>query len=124
MGLKATHLEFLHRSLMTEYLDSPVKTVAADVLAIPVTSPYIQKTTGADAEALTLANGLAGQLLIINLVTDGGGTGTLTPVTSTDWATIVFADAGDQAMLYYVDDTVGWIILSTHGLTAQPTITV
>lgn len=124
MGLKATHLEFLHRSLMTEYLDSPVKTVAADVLAIPVISPYVQKTTGADAEALTLADGVAGQLLCVTLVTDGGGDGTLTPETATDWATIVFADAGDKVWLYYVDDTVGWIILSALGLTAQPVITV
>lgn len=124
MTLRATHLEFLHRSLLTEYVENPLVTVAADVLAIPTSSgPYIQKTTGADAEALTLANGLAGQLLVVDLVTDGGGDGTLTPATATGWATIVFADAGDVAVLYYVDDTVGWIVLSTYGLTAQPTIT-
>lgn len=124
MALKATHLEFLHRSLITEYKDSPIATVAADTLAIPTTSPYIKKTTGADAEALTLADGLAGQLLVINLATDGGGDGTLTPATATGWATIVFADAGDQAVLYYVDDTVGWIILALTGVSGPPVITV
>ena len=98
------------------------ETVAADVLAIPVTHGYVAKTTGADAEALTLADGKPGQVLVINLVTDGGGSGTLTPATSTGWSTILFADAGDQAVLFYVDDTVGWIILSTFGLTAQPTV--
>lgn len=123
MGIKATHLEFMHRSLMTEYAENPIKAVAADVLAIPVTHPYVQKTTGADAEALTLANGLAGQLLVINLTTDGGGDGTLTPTTATDWATIVFADAGDKVWLYYVDDTIGWIILSASGLAGPPVIT-
>jgi hypothetical protein len=123
MALKATHLEFMHRSLMTEYKENPIAAVAADVLVIPVTSPYVQKVTGADAEALTLADGLAGQLLVINLTTDGGGDGTLTPTTATDWATIVFADAGDKAWLYYVDDTIGWIILSTTGLAGPPVVT-
>ena len=97
-------------------------TSAADSLAIPVTHGYVAKTTGADAEALTLADGVPGQKLIINLVTDGGGTGTLTPATATGFSTIAFADAGDQAVLFFVDSTTGWIILSVFGLTAQPTV--
>jgi hypothetical protein len=99
-------------------------TVAADVLVIPTTKSIVQKTTGADAEALTLANGYPGQVLNINLVTDGGGDGTLTPATATGWATVVFADAGDAITVKYIDDTVGWIIIGAYGLTAQPTITV
>ncbi|MCP4090298.1 MAG: hypothetical protein GY746_10955 [Gammaproteobacteria bacterium] len=122
--MKCTHFEFLHHTYTTEYVENPILTVAADVLVIPLTAPYIQKTTGADAEALTLADGLPGQTVTINLVTDGGGDGTLTPATATGWATVVFADAGDQVTFGYVDDTVGWIILSALGLTAQPTITV
>ncbi|MBU2527630.1 MAG: hypothetical protein KKC03_13625 [Bacteroidetes bacterium] len=98
-------------------------TVAADVLAIPVTHSHVTKTTGAIAEALTLANGTKGQELTIVLGTDGGGDGTLTPTTKTGWATIVFADAGDQVSLRYIDDTVGWIIKGSFGLLAQPTIT-
>ena len=98
--------------------------VAADVLAIPVTARYVGKTTGADAEALTLANGVPGQRLNIALVTDGGGTGTLTPATCSGFATIVFADAGDIADLEYVDDTVGWILVGTAGVVAPPVITV
>jgi len=122
--MKATLMEFLHHQLVTDSNQSPVKALAADILAIPVTHPYVQKTTGADAEALTLADGLSGQVLVINLSTDGGGTGTLTPATATDWATIVFADAGDQAVLLYVDDTVGWIIIGLSGVAAPPVITV
>ena len=102
--------------------DDLTTTCAADVLAIPVTHAYVAKTTGADAEALTLADGKPSQILIINLVTDGGGTGTLTPTTSTGFSTIAFADAGDQAVLLYVDDIIGWIILGVFGLTAQPTV--
>lgn len=104
--------------------DDIIETVAADVLAIPVTHGIVQKTTGGDAEALTLADGGPGQVLMIVLDTDGGGTGTLTPVTATGWATIAFADAGDVAVLMFVDDVIGWIILSTYGLTAQPTVAV
>lgn len=99
-------------------------TSAADSLAIPITARYVAKTTGADAEALTLADGVAGQRINISLVTDGGGDGTLTPATSSGFATIVFADAGDTADLEYVDDTVGWVIVGTAGVAAPPVITV
>lgn len=98
--------------------------VALDVLAIPVTHRSVAKTTGGDAEALTLANGTPGQRLNIALVADGGGDGTLTPATATGWATIVFADAGDIVDLEYVDDTVGWIIVGSAGVAAPPVITV
>lgn len=94
--------------------------VAADVLAIPVTASYVAKTTGADAEALTLANGVPGQTITIALTVDGGGTGTLTPATKSGFVSIAFADAGDIATLQYVDDTVGWIILGTAGVAAPP----
>jgi len=124
MAARATKVEFLHRDLIPEQGSSPITTVAADVLAIPVTHPMVRKTTGGDAEALTLADGNEGQLLYIELATDGGGDGTLTPSTATGWATIVFADAGDRAVLFYVDDTVGWIILGLSGVSGPPVTTV
>lgn len=106
------------------YSSTLYTTVAADVLAIPLTHPYVKKTTGADAEALTLADGYPGQTIIINLVTDGGGDGTLTPTTCTGFATIVFADAGDRAVLMYMDDTIGWVILGLSGVSGPPVTTV
>lgn len=93
--------------------------VAAGTLAIPVTHAVVKKTTGAGGEALTLANGKPGQVLQIILVVDGGD-GTLTPATKTGFSTITFADEGDRATLYYVDDTVGWIILGLSGVLAPP----
>ena len=116
--------EFRHHALLTGYADSVTLAVAADVLAIPITHPYVIKTTGGDAEALTLANGLPGQMLVIDVAVDGGGDGTLTPTTVTGFATIVFADAGDRAVLLYVDDTVGWIILGLSGVAAPPVTTI
>lgn len=105
------------------YQPGGATTSAADSLAIPITHSIVTKTTGADAEALTLADGEEGQTLTITLGTDGGGAGTLTPSTATGWATAVFADAGDTITVQYVDDSVGWILLSAYGLTAQPTVT-
>ena len=117
-------LEDLYHRRDADATDDRATTSAADALAIPVTHGYVAKTTGGDAEALTLADGSAGQVLVINLTTDGGGDGTLTPSRKTGFATIVFADAGDQAVLLYVDDSIGWIILSVSGLTAAPVVTV
>lgn len=94
-------------------------TVAADVLVIPVTHRFVSKTTGGDAEALTLANGtFDGQLLTISLTTDGGGDGTLTPVTKTGWATCVFVTAKDTINLQWIDNTIGWIVLGVTGTAA------
>lgn len=121
---RPTAMEIVHHALVTEYTEDLSLAVAADVLAIPLTHPIILKTTGADAEALTLANGVPGQMVMINLVTDGGGDGTLTPATCTGFATIVFADAGDQAVLVYIDDTIGWYIVSVTGVAAPPAITI
>lgn len=95
---------------------------AADSLAIPITHAIVVKTTGADAEALTLANAKPGQVLTILLTVDGGGDGTLTPTTATNWSTIVFADAGDSATLLYVDAATGWVIVGAAGVAAPPVI--
>lgn len=105
------------------YQPGGATTSAADSLAIPTTHSIVTKTTGGDAEALTLADGEDGQTLTITLGTDGGGDGTLTPTTATGWATAVFADAGDTITVQYIDDSVGWILLCAYGLTAQPEIT-
>ena len=51
------------------------------------------------------------------MITDGGGTATLTPTTLNGYATIAFADDGDSALLLYVDSTVGWTIISNQGCT-------
>ena len=94
----------------------------ADSLAIPVTHSLVLKTTGGDAEALSLADGVPGQIITIVLETDGDGAGTLTPTTKSGFVSIVFADAGDTASLLYVNDTVGWVILGTAGVSAPPAI--
>lgn len=122
--MRPVRFELIPHSTVTTTPQSLTTTVVADVLEIPTTHPYVMKITGADAEALTLVNGLPGQVLIINLTTDGGGDGTLTPDTCTGFTTIVFADAGDQAVLLYVNDIVGWVIIGLSGVTGPPSITI
>ena len=100
-------------------------TKAGGTLAIPLTHSVVAMTTGG-VEALTIANGTDGQVLVVYLATDGG-TGTLTAATAstgTGWATIIFADAGDRAVLQYVDSTIGWVILGLSGVAGPPETTV
>ena len=79
-----------------------VATSAADSLAIPITASICHKTTGGDAEALTVAAGTQGQLLMIVLIVDGGGTGTIAASSSVA-DTIAFADAEDTAQLLFTN---------------------
>ena len=79
-----------------------VATSAADSLAIPITASVVHKTTGSDAEALTVAAGTQGQLLMIVLIVDGGGTGTIA-ASATVADTIAFADAEDTAQLLFTN---------------------
>lgn len=96
--------------------------VDADELVIPVSHAHVAKTTGGDAEALTLANGKPGQILVITLTTAGGGTGTLTPATCTGFSTIAFLGQYDTAVLFYVDDNAGWRIWSVFGTDGPPVV--
>ena len=84
--------------------------------AVSVTHAISTIATGAGAMALTLANGTSvGQVKIITMVTDGGGTATLTPATRNGYNTIAFGDDGDSCVLLYVDATHGWSVISNNG---------
>lgn len=93
--------------------------VAADVLAIPVTHRTVNKTSGADAEACTLADGsFLGQKLNVNLVTDGGGDATITPTTASGFTSVVLKDAGDYVELEWT--TAGWRICGFGNALSMP----
>ena len=86
--------------------------------AVDITSAISTIATGAGAMALTLANGTsAGQTKFLTMITDGGGTATLTPTTLNGYSTIAFADDGDSVLLLYFDATSGWTIISNQGCT-------
>lgn len=73
------------------------------------------KLTTTGANALTLADGVDGQVKIIVMVVDGGD-GTLTPTTKTGFSTITFNDIGDGVTLVFTA-TTGWICVGNNGAT-------
>lgn len=73
------------------------------------------KLTTTGANALTLADGVNGQIKKIIMVVDGGD-GTLTPTTKTGFSTATFNDIGDTLTLQFFT-TVGWVIISNNGCT-------
>ena len=64
------------------------------------------------AIALTLPNGVVGQIKIIAFITDGG-TATLTPATMANGTSLAFADAGDTVILLYT--AAGWQVIGGYG---------
>lgn len=84
--------------------------------AVPVTGSIHEITTTGTGDALTLANGTAGQKLTLLYVAEGAGgdTAVLTPTTLAGGTTITFNTLGDSADLTY-SSTGGWYM---HGGTA------
>ena len=83
--------------------------------AADLTNLVTELTTAAGAAAVTLANGTtAGQIKIITMVVDGGGTATVTPATFANGTNIAFADVNDTVMLAWAN-TIGWVIVSNSG---------
>lgn len=79
----------------------------------------IWKDIPAGSQSNALPAGSPGQILTIQIGADSGGTFILTPATATGFTRLVFNDNKDLATLLYVDDTVGWIILSTVSVTVE-----
>lgn len=75
-------------------------------------------TTTGVADAITLANGVAGQHLTIVHDVDGGSA-VLTPATKTGWSTATISNAGDTISLVYVA-TRGWMVTSSYGTVVTP----
>jgi hypothetical protein len=80
--------------------------------AVNITTAITSLTTTGNAQALTLANGGAGQLKTIVHSVDGGSA-VLTPVTKVGFSTITFTNVGESATLVY--SPVGWIIVALFG---------
>ena len=75
----------------------------------------ITEVTSTGTDALTLANGTAGQVKIITMIVDGGNA-TLTPTTFHDGTTILFDAVGESVVLVY-HNTIGWKAVSVSGAT-------
>lgn len=87
--------------------------------AIPVTGAVHEVTTSGAGDALTLANGTAGQRLCVVYVAEGGGadTAVITPTTLAGGATITLNALGDSCDLVY-SSTGGRYVLGLGGTAA------
>ena len=83
--------------------------------AVDVTNAFTALTTTGAAQALTLANGTAGEVKIITHVVDGGSA-VLTPTTALGFTTITFTNVGESAVLVYT--AAGWAIVALNGAVA------
>ena len=83
--------------------------------AVDVTNAFTARTTTGSAQALTLANGTAGEIKVITHVVDGGSA-VLTPTTKIGFSTITFTGVGESAMLVYT--AAGWAIVALNGAVA------
>ena len=78
-----------------------VTTMAADAIAVPITASICHKTSGSDAEALTIVAGATGQVLIIVMIVDGGGTATLSGAQIN--GSVAFSEVGHAVTLLYTN---------------------
>ena len=84
--------------------------------AVDLTNLVTELTT-TGANALTLADGTtSGQVKIINMIVDGGGTATVTPVTFASGTTVAF-DAVAESVTLVWNSTIGWVATSVNGAT-------
>ena len=85
--------------------------------AVPVTNSVCEYTSTATGNALTLADGTEGQLLVIAYKAEaaGGDTGVLTPVNKAGFSTITFNAVGDTATLLFTSGK--WYITGVRGVT-------
>jgi hypothetical protein len=86
--------------------------------AVNLTDLITEITAENTGDALTLADGSAGQVKIISYVAESaaGDTAILTPTTLAGGSTITFDSVGDAATLVY-STTSGWTIVGSNSVT-------
>ena len=85
--------------------------------AVDLTNLVTELTTAAGAAAVTLADGTtSGQIKIIYMVVDGGGTATVTPATFASGTTLAFDAVAESATLVW-NSAIGWVLSADRGVT-------
>ena len=92
------------------FSDTPQAITSATAVSITTTLSTIASS---GVIALTIPDGIQGQIKVIVMITDGG-TATLTPATMNDGTTLTFADAGDSAILMWIGAS-GWQVIGGWG---------
>jgi len=82
--------------------------------AVNLTDMMTSLTTTGASQALTLADGVVGQIKIITHTVDGGSA-ILTPTTKIGFSTVTFTAVGDTVTMVYT--AAGWAITGSRGVT-------
>jgi len=95
------------------------RTTTSGAGAVAITGGVHEVTTTGTGDALTLANGTAGQRLCVVYVAEGAGgdTAVITPATFAGGSTITLNNLGDSCDLVY-SSTGGWYVLGLGGAAA------
>ena len=93
-------------------------TATSEGVAASVVTLITNVTTNGDADLdnVTLANGVAGQVKVINCIVEGAGGDTwkVTPATMAGGTQITFATVGEGCILVY-NATSGWVVTGNNG---------
>lgn len=99
-------------TLLSGYFSTTVRElVTSDNSFTVANTAYVRKRTSANNDGTALGTGTQGQIITFALVSDGGGTYTITPDTSSGFDQVILQNRGDNVTLRYIDSTVGWIII-------------
>lgn len=93
-------------------------TMVSGPTAIPVTYRKVHQTFSGTNVISTLANGTAGQILILDVTVNAATyTWKITPATATTFTNVTISAVGSYVVLQYLNDTVGWTIIDYRGAT-------
>ena len=114
MGDKTRNLEWRQRNNIDRNGDTVTQVLSQPTDTIVLTHPFVKLDSSAGAvTTLTLPDGKPGQILVLQSIDDNDMD--VTPATAHGWSAIALDENGDTAVLLYVNDTAGWIILSLFG---------
>jgi hypothetical protein len=82
--------------------------------AVNLTDMMTSLTTTGASQALTLADGVVGQIKMVTHTVDGGSA-ILTPTTKIGFSTVTFTAVGDTVTMVYT--AAGWAITGSRGVT-------
>ena len=86
--------------------------------AIPADVRMVQKYIGATGQVGTIDDGVDGQILFFRIDTcDTGATFVLTPDNCWGFTTLTFDAVNDSAVLLYLNDTYGWVLIGSNSVT-------
>jgi hypothetical protein len=110
-----TTLNFGSNLIAVGYANGGVSTIATLTTTLPVSYGEL-KIIGSAGTTKTLPNGQAGQIIHIVCVDYISAT-TITPTTSTGWASASLGASGQSITVQYLDDTRGWVLQGIAGAT-------